>query len=191
MSPPRFTFDNYQAVLSSEGIAQCFINSITVAIPSTVIPIMIAAFAAYALAWMRFPGRGLIVAIVVGLLVVPLQMSLIPLLRLYNGIAKVLRHGEQGLSRCLAGAHSIRSTARDLSAAQLHGRPAARDHGVGAHRRRYRTSRSSPTMVLPLSLPGPRLVCDLPVPVDLERPSGGSRVPRCAERQARAHRATR
>lgn len=86
-SPPRFTLDNYSAVLSSEGISQSFINSIAVAIPSTVIPILIAAFAAYALAWMTFPGRGLIVAVVVGLLVVPLQMSLIPLLRMYNGIA--------------------------------------------------------------------------------------------------------
>jgi ABC-type glycerol-3-phosphate transport system permease component len=57
-----------------------------VTIPATVIPILIAAFAAYALAWMKFPGRALIVATVVGLLVVPLQMSLIPLLQLYNGV---------------------------------------------------------------------------------------------------------
>ena len=95
-SPPRFTLDNYVAVLSSQGIAQSFINSITVAIPSTVIPIMIAAFAAYALAWMRFPGRGLIVALVVGLLVVPLQMSLIPLLRMYNGIANIFGTESKG-----------------------------------------------------------------------------------------------
>jgi alpha-glucoside transport system permease protein len=86
-SPPRFTLDNYVAVLNSTGVAQSFINSITVAIPSTIIPIMIAAFAAYALAWMQFPFRGIIVALVVGLLVVPLQMSLIPLLRIYNIVA--------------------------------------------------------------------------------------------------------
>ena len=86
-SPPRFTLDNYIAVLNSTGVAQSFINSITVAIPSTIIPIMIAAFAAYALAWMQFPFRGIIVALVVGLLVVPLQMSLIPLLRIYNIVA--------------------------------------------------------------------------------------------------------
>ena len=96
VSQPRFTLENYVAVLSSQGIAQSFINSITVAIPSTVIPIMIAAFAAYALAWMRFPGRGLIVAIVVGLLVVPLQMSLIPLLRMYNGIAGIIGTDSKG-----------------------------------------------------------------------------------------------
>lgn len=95
-SPPRFTLENYQAVLAAQGIAQSFINSITVAIPSTVIPILIAAFAAYALAWMQFPGRGLIVAVVVGLLVVPLQMSLIPLLRMYNGIASVFGTDSKG-----------------------------------------------------------------------------------------------
>jgi alpha-glucoside transport system permease protein len=95
-SPPRFTLENYVAVLSAEGIAQSFINSITVAIPSTVIPIMIAAFAAYALAWMRFPGRGLVVALVVGLLVVPLQMSLIPLLRMYNVFANVIGTDSKG-----------------------------------------------------------------------------------------------
>lgn len=85
--PPRFTFENYVEVMTSEGIGRSFINSFTVTIPATIIPILIAAFAAYALAWMSFPGRGWIVAIVVGLLVVPLQMSLIPLLRMYNFIA--------------------------------------------------------------------------------------------------------
>ena len=95
-TPPRFTLDNYQAVLAAQGIAQSFINSITVAIPSTVVPILIAAFAAYALAWMQFPGRGLIVAIVVGLLVVPLQMSLIPLLRMYNGVANIFGTESKG-----------------------------------------------------------------------------------------------
>ena len=87
---PRFTLDNYVEVLTANGVGRSFINSFTVTIPATVIPILIAAFAAYALAWMRFPGRGLIVALVVGLLVVPLQMSLIPLLSLYNDIAKAL-----------------------------------------------------------------------------------------------------
>ena len=85
-SPPRFTFDNYAEVLGAENIGRSFINSLTVAVPATIIPIMIAAFAAYALAWMPFPGRAILIAVVVGLLVVPLQMSLIPLLKLYNGV---------------------------------------------------------------------------------------------------------
>ena len=84
--PPSFTLDNYEKVLASEGIGQSFLNSLTVTIPATVIPILIAAYAAYALAWMRFPGRALLLSVIVGLLVVPLQMSLIPLLRLYNDV---------------------------------------------------------------------------------------------------------
>ncbi|MBE7184026.1 MAG: carbohydrate ABC transporter permease [Methylobacterium mesophilicum] len=85
-TPPEFTVKNYETVLFSEGIGRSFINSLTVTVPATIIPILIAAFAAYALAWMRFPGRALLIATVIGLLVVPLQMSLIPLLKLYNGV---------------------------------------------------------------------------------------------------------
>lgn len=84
--PPRFTTENYQSVLFSEGIGRSFVNSLTVTIPSTIIPILIAAFAAYALSWMKIPGRGLLIAFIVGLLVVPLQMSIIPLLKIYNVI---------------------------------------------------------------------------------------------------------
>ncbi len=87
--PPRFTLENYVEVLTAAGIGRAFVNSFTVTVPATIIPILIAAFAAYALAWMRFPGRTLLVALMVGLLVVPLQMSLIPLLRMYNGIAGI------------------------------------------------------------------------------------------------------
>jgi alpha-glucoside transport system permease protein len=82
--PPKFTTENYSNVLFSEGIGRSFVNSLTVTIPATIIPILIAAFAAYALAWMKIPGRAFMISVVVGLLVVPLQMSLIPLLKLYN-----------------------------------------------------------------------------------------------------------
>jgi alpha-glucoside transport system permease protein len=89
-TPPEFTFENYRFVLfdpsNREGMAKAFFNTLTVTIPATVIPIVIAAFAAYALAWMRFPGRSLLIAAVVGLLVVPLQLALIPLLKLHNDI---------------------------------------------------------------------------------------------------------
>lgn len=90
VEPPKFTTENYENVLFSEGLGKSFINTMTVTIPATVIPILIAAYAAYALAWMEFPGRALLLATIVGLLVVPLQMSLIPLLQLYNevGIGK-------------------------------------------------------------------------------------------------------
>jgi alpha-glucoside transport system permease protein len=85
-TPPSFTLDNYRTILTSDGMDRAFINTLTVTIPATIIPILIAAFAAYALAWMEFPGRGLLIAIVVGLLVVPLQLALVPLLNLHNQI---------------------------------------------------------------------------------------------------------
>lgn len=90
VSPPEFTLGNYANVLfsgsSTDGMAKAFFNTFTVTIPATIIPIVIAAFAAYALAWMEFPGRALLIACVVGLLVVPLQLALIPLLKLHLGI---------------------------------------------------------------------------------------------------------
>ncbi len=84
--PPTFSLDNYREVIKAEGVGQSFINTLKVTIPATVIPIMIASFAAYAFAWMKFPGRKFLFVTVVGLLVVPLQMSLIPLLSIYNEI---------------------------------------------------------------------------------------------------------
>lgn len=89
-TPPNFTLENYDQVLlsgnSTDSIAKAFFNTLTVTIPATIIPIVVAAFAAYALAWMQFPGRALLVAVIVGLLVVPLQLALIPLLKLHLGI---------------------------------------------------------------------------------------------------------
>ncbi len=84
--PPRITTENYDTVLTADGMDRAFMNTLTVAIPATVIPILIAAFAAYALAWMDFVGRGVLIAAVVGLLVVPLQLALVPLLNLHNQI---------------------------------------------------------------------------------------------------------
>jgi alpha-glucoside transport system permease protein len=79
-----WTLANYTEVLEASGMLNAFVNSLIVTIPATVIPITLAAFAAYAFAWMRFPGRGLLFAVVVGLLVVPIQMTLVPLLQAYN-----------------------------------------------------------------------------------------------------------
>jgi alpha-glucoside transport system permease protein len=80
----QWTLANYQRVLTADGMGNAFLNSLAVTVPAVVIPITIAAFAAYAFAWMEFPGRVILFVIVVGLMVVPLQMSLIPLLRLYT-----------------------------------------------------------------------------------------------------------
>jgi len=88
--PPEFTLENYRKVLfsgsSTDNMARAFFNTLTVTIPATIIPILVAAFAAYALAWMEFPGRALLIAAVVALLVVPLQLALIPLLRLHLAV---------------------------------------------------------------------------------------------------------
>ena len=96
----NFTTENYAQVLAGKeyeivqpdgsvviekgsGLKNAFLNSLTVTIPSTVIPILIAAFAAYGFSWMRFPGRRSLFIVVIALLVVPLQVALVPILRDY------------------------------------------------------------------------------------------------------------
>ena len=81
----QWTLANYGQVIASGGMGPAFLNSLIVTVPSTVIPITIAAFAAYAFAWIPFRGRAILFTIVVGLLVVPIQMSLIPILKIYSG----------------------------------------------------------------------------------------------------------
>ncbi len=83
-SPSQFTLDNYAHVLAQSNMSAGFVNSLFISIPATVIPIMVAAFAAYAFAWMKFPGRDILFVVVVGLLVVPLQSTFIPILQLYG-----------------------------------------------------------------------------------------------------------
>jgi alpha-glucoside transport system permease protein len=98
-----FTLDNYRQVLAGQdfefkkpdgtveivpgdNMVGAFQNSLAVAVPSTVIPILIAAFAAYAFSWMKFPGRKPLFIMVVALLVVPLQIALVPILKDYKGL---------------------------------------------------------------------------------------------------------
>jgi alpha-glucoside transport system permease protein len=85
----QWTLDNYQQALDAGGFQTAFLNSLAVTVPSTVIPITIAAFAAYAFSWMQFRGRDVLFILVVGLMVVPLQMALIPILRLYGDGAEL------------------------------------------------------------------------------------------------------
>ena len=88
--PPEFTLENYHWMLFDEkniqGMSQAFLNTLTVAIPSTIIPIAMASFAAYALAWMNFRGRALLIVAVVAGLAVPPQVTLIPMLKLHLDI---------------------------------------------------------------------------------------------------------
>jgi alpha-glucoside transport system permease protein len=85
----QWTLQNYRDALDAGGFENAFLNSLAVTIPSTVMPITIAAFAAYAFSWMDFRGRYVMFVGVVALLVVPLQMALIPILRLYSGGAEI------------------------------------------------------------------------------------------------------
>ena len=87
-----WTLDNYDEVLNSPdlpppGFDDNFINTIIITIPATILPIFIAAFAAYAFAWMQFKGRDWIFLGVVAMLVVPLQVTWVPVLQIYNWVA--------------------------------------------------------------------------------------------------------
>jgi len=80
----QFTVANYVEVITDQGMGRAFVNSLFITIPATILPILVAAYAAYAFAWMDFRGRNVLFIIIVGLLVVPLQMTLIPILRVFN-----------------------------------------------------------------------------------------------------------
>ncbi|CAN5220280.1 carbohydrate ABC transporter permease [soil metagenome] len=83
---PSVTLENYETVLSTEGSAglgSAFINSVVITIPSVLIPVTLALLASYAFAWVEFKGRGLLFVIVFSLQIVPIQVTLIPLLTLY------------------------------------------------------------------------------------------------------------
>jgi alpha-glucoside transport system permease protein len=82
-TPFEFTLENYERVLTTQGMGQSFINSLSIAFPATVLTIVVAALAAYAFSWMEFPGRDWLLLVMVGLLVVPLQLTLIPVLRMF------------------------------------------------------------------------------------------------------------
>ncbi len=178
-TPPIFTLDNYRTVLLSEGIGQSFVNSLTVAIPATIIPILIAAFAAYALSWMRFSGRSLMIALVVGLIVVPLQMSLIPLLSSITGSATSLACRPRPMPA--SGWHTQPSACRSPSICCAIISPACRrksSRALASMAQRFRNFRQDRLAAV---LPGARLLCHLPVSLDLERPARRHGVPRHTE----------
>ena len=84
LAPPfQFTLQNYSDMLDQSNLGQAMFNSFMVSIPSTVIPVTIAAFSAYAFAWMKFPGRDWIFLAFVGLLAVPLQLTFVPVLTFF------------------------------------------------------------------------------------------------------------
>jgi alpha-glucoside transport system permease protein len=80
----QYTLNNYVQVINKQGLGQSFINSLFISVPATSISTLIASLAAFAFAWMRFTGRKLLFLLVVGLMVVPLQMTFIPILPIYR-----------------------------------------------------------------------------------------------------------
>ena len=102
--PHGFTFASYSQVLNTENVATSIVNSILITVPATVIQLAIATMGAYAFAWMNFPGKNIFFIIIVGLMVVPIQMTLIPVLRLFAAtglagtfVAVWLAHSGYGL----------------------------------------------------------------------------------------------
>lgn len=84
--PAELTIQNYANLLSNPTITGSFLNTIIIAVPSTLLVVLIAAFAAYAFAWLRFPGQDWLLIGVIVLLAVPIQVALIPLARLFGQI---------------------------------------------------------------------------------------------------------
>jgi len=85
-APSSTTFENYSALFRNDAITSALLTTVLVAIGGTVIPIFVGALAAYAFAWLEFPGRDWLFLLVVALLVVPLQMALIPMFSFYNDV---------------------------------------------------------------------------------------------------------
>jgi alpha-glucoside transport system permease protein len=84
--PSLATFQNYRDIWNDESIRSAFFTTVWIAVGGTVLPIIVAALAGYAFAWLEFPGRDWLFLVVIALLVVPLQMALIPMFRLYSGV---------------------------------------------------------------------------------------------------------
>jgi alpha-glucoside transport system permease protein len=82
----EFTVENYSQVLAAQDMGTAFLNSVFITVPSTLIPVFLAAFSAYAFAWMKFPLRDTIFLTVIALLLIPIQMVLIPLSRLFGDL---------------------------------------------------------------------------------------------------------
>ncbi len=145
----KFTLNNYKEVLGGQdfeftqpdgsilvvkgnNLTRAFLNSLAITIPATLIPILIAAFAAYGFAWMRFPGRKIMFIAMIALLVVPLQIALVPILRDYvtlnlNGTFLGVWLAHTGFGLALATYLLYR----------VHLDPTQGDLGIGLHRWRF------------------------------------------------------
>ncbi|GAA2308753.1 carbohydrate ABC transporter permease [Streptomyces caniferus] len=85
-APGQLSLDNYTALLKDSGIVQAFWNTVLISVPTTLAVVVIAALAGYAFAWMDFPGRDWIFLVVVAMLVVPVQIGLLPVAKLFGAL---------------------------------------------------------------------------------------------------------
>ena len=169
-----WTFSNYTRTLQGEDMAGSFINSIVVAVPATVLPIMFAAFAAYAFTFMRFWGRDIIFVLIVALMVVPIQAAFVPLLTLLgpdglgiNGTFLAVWFLHTGFGMPLA-IYTIRNYMSTLPTTVIE---SAKIDGATHFQTFWR-------LIVPMSVPGARGVRDPAVPVGVERPADRPAVPR-------------
>ncbi|MDQ3646489.1 MAG: carbohydrate ABC transporter permease [Actinomycetota bacterium] len=84
--PLALTLENYRGILDSESLVNSFLNTVYITVPTSILVVLIASLAAYAFAWMEFKGREPLFLLVVALLIVPLQMALLPVSRLFGNI---------------------------------------------------------------------------------------------------------
>jgi alpha-glucoside transport system permease protein len=108
---PVFTAGNYDQVLTAQGFGRSFVNSLLITVPSTALPVTLAALAGYAFAWLRFRGRDAIFLVIIALLIIPLEATWVPVLRMFNnpigyfglGGVPVLARVDLRLTRSFAG----------------------------------------------------------------------------------------
>ncbi|GHG06926.1 carbohydrate ABC transporter permease [Streptomyces hydrogenans] len=84
--PAQLSFENYRSLLEDAGLVQAFWNTVLISVPTTLLVVGVAALAGYAFAWMEFPGRDALFLVVVGLLVVPVQIGLLPVAKLFGAV---------------------------------------------------------------------------------------------------------
>jgi len=81
---PHFTLHNYGSVIHATGMGHAWVNSLIITVPATLLPLTLGALAAYAFAWIPFPFRDTIFLVVIVLMIIPIQTSLVPLLKLFR-----------------------------------------------------------------------------------------------------------
>jgi|SRR5215218_2259371 alpha-glucoside transport system permease protein len=86
-TPSMATLDNYRAIFDNNSITDALWTTVAIAVGNTLLLVIVAALAGYAFAWLSFPGRDVLFVVVIGLLVVPIQVALIPIFSLYNSTA--------------------------------------------------------------------------------------------------------